>query len=161
MHSGPANRSLKAKHRCLPCAENLLLDSCIVPRFGFFASCTLISRVKRTDNSTPECLHVQLQLVGLSVMDTARKLKMHCRNDVLYEGFVKDFMPEHGRSNLSSRCSRQRFAIECDVLAAKQQFEQLLARGEVRSLHYLLYIPLSPCIFLVYRISTPAMCMCC
>jgi hypothetical protein len=74
---------------------------------------------------------VQLQLVGLSVLDTARKLKMHCRNDALYESFVKDFLPvPHGRNAQAQRCSRTRFAIECNVLAAKQQFEQLLSKAE-------------------------------
>jgi hypothetical protein len=81
---------------------------------------------------------LQLQLVGLSVFDTARKLKMHCRNDALYDNFVKDFLPvPHGRSAQAQRCSRARFAIECDVLAAKQQFEQLLTKAEmVRTLRF-------------------------
>lgn len=63
-------------------------------------------------------------------MDTARKLKMHCRNDALYDSFVKEFLPDSGRTAPAQRCSRTRFAIECDVLAAKQQFEQLLAKAE-------------------------------
>ena len=85
---------------------------------------------------------VQLQLVGLSVLDTARKLKMHCRNEGIYDAFVKDFLPESGRSAQAQRCSRTRFAIECDVLATKQQFEQLLAKAEqVGWLYFPMLVP--------------------
>lgn len=85
---------------------------------------------------------MQLQLVGLSVLDTARKLKMHCRNEGIYDAFVKDFLPESGRSAQAQRCSRTRFAIECDVLATKQQFEQLLAKAEqVGWLYFPMLVP--------------------
>jgi hypothetical protein len=62
-------------------------------------------------------------------VDTARKLKM-TRNDALYESFVREFMPTLGRTSTAQRHGRTRFAIECEVLASKQLFGQLLAKAE-------------------------------
>lgn len=153
MHYEPGSRSWKTSRRC--CLEQHLKASLAVQQA--LSRCMTMQCMKSAPLAYPEhplckaeyalnckklycwevristnltAVSMQLQLVGLSVLDTARKLKMHCRNDSLYDNFVKDFLPDSGRTAQAQRCSRTRFAIECDVLAAKQQFEQLLTKAE-------------------------------
>lgn len=79
---------------------------------------------------------VQVQLVGLSVVETARKLKA-TRNDGLYDAFVREFLPDGGggRSGAGARNARVRYHLDCDVLAKKGNFEHLLGKVEtVRAL---------------------------
>lgn len=75
------------------------------------------------------CVAVQLQLVGLSVMDTARKLKEK-QQDTLYHEFVEAMLPDRGKSGAAVRCSRVRFTIECEVLAKSRKFKALLDKAE-------------------------------
>eukprot|EP00892_Ulva_mutabilis_P002588 jgi/Ulvmu1/1232/UM109_0030.1 len=71
----------------------------------------------------------KLQLVGLSVIDTARKLKEK-QQDALYHEFADAMLPDRGKSAAAVRCSRMRFAIECDVLAKSRKFKALLDKAE-------------------------------
>lgn len=75
------------------------------------------------------CVVLQLQLVGLSVMDTARKLKEK-QQDALYHEFVEAMLPDRGKSGAAVRCSRVRFTIECEVLAKSRKFKALLDKAE-------------------------------
>jgi hypothetical protein len=71
---------------------------------------------------------MQIQLVGLSVVETAQKLKA-TSNDGLYDDFAREFLGDAGgRSNVGSRNSRIRFYLDCDVLGSRQQFDKLLAK---------------------------------
>lgn len=81
----------------------------------------------RTRSIVSACM--QLQLVGLSVMDTARKLKEK-QQDALYHEFVEAMLPDRGKSGAAVRCGRMRFAIETDVLAKSRKFKALLDKVE-------------------------------
>ena len=68
--------------------------------------------------------------MGLSVVETARKLKS-TRNDGLYDAFVREFLPDAaGRSGAGARNARVRYYLDCDVLAKKGHFEQVLGKVE-------------------------------
>ena len=78
---------------------------------------------------------LQVHLVGLSVRDTALKLKATGKGD-LYQAFVTEFLPDAGaaRGGAGARAAKLRYHLDCEVLAQKQQFEALLGKVErVRS----------------------------